>query len=372
MLWNAQGGAGAPLADSGAFGGFGYARAASHDGQVIAGDGSSGPWRMAVTDAAPTFFGLSSAHGVTDCDDACDTLVGIRPGSGAILQEAVVLRLGTPAMGLGALSTDPTFNLSTAEAISGDGLTVVGGTTNDYMPPSGLFNGLDGFVRPLPDGVMTGLAALADTVPGDFGQDNNALGVSVDGGTIVGEGKIADGFGGFVSQPFRFTVGSATFEALITPCYPFGDARALDASAGGVSVVGQWECGSESTAFLFRGGGPVESIADLLASYGLDLTGWEFTSANAISDDGLRICGNGFLNGSERGWAAVVPPCDSIDFNRDGVFPDTTDIFACLTVFAGGACPAARCGDLDFNNDGVFPDTADLMLYLSVFSGGGC
>ena len=53
--------------------------------------------------------------------------------------------------------------------------------------------------------------------------------------------------------------------------------------------------------------------------------------------------------------------CDSIDFNGDGLFPDTLDIDDFLSVFSGGACtndPA--CGDVDFNNDGLFPDTLRL------------
>jgi hypothetical protein len=32
------------------------------------------------------------------------------------------------------------------------------------------------------------------------------------------------------------------------------------------------------------------------------------------------------------------PPCDSIDFNADGQYPDTVDIDAFLRVFSGGPC----------------------------------
>ncbi len=64
--------------------------------------------------------------------------------------------------------------------------------------------------------------------------------------------------------------------------------------------------------------------------------------------------------------------CDSIDFNGDGLFPDTLDIDDFLSVFAGGECPTGTCGDIDFNNDGLFPDTADIDSLLSVFSGGAC
>jgi hypothetical protein len=67
------------------------------------------------------------------------------------------------------------------------------------------------------------------------------------------------------------------------------------------------------------------------------------------------------------------PVCDSIDFNADGLFPDTLDIDDFLSVFSGGACSNdPNCGDIDFNNDGLFPDTTDIDSLLSVFSGGAC
>ncbi|MFO0831215.1 MAG: trypsin-like peptidase domain-containing protein [Phycisphaerales bacterium] len=65
--------------------------------------------------------------------------------------------------------------------------------------------------------------------------------------------------------------------------------------------------------------------------------------------------------------------CDTIDFNNDGLFPDTSDIDDFLSVFSGGPCSNdPNCGDIDFNNDGLFPDTTDIDSLLSVFSGGPC
>jgi hypothetical protein len=70
-------------------------------------------------------------------------------------------------------------------------------------------------------------------------------------------------------------------------------------------------------------------------------------------------------------WAPAAN-CDTIDFNRDGLFPDTGDITAFLQVYAGGNCPTSQCGDIDFNNDGSFPDSADVGAFFRVFSGGPC
>jgi hypothetical protein len=67
--------------------------------------------------------------------------------------------------------------------------------------------------------------------------------------------------------------------------------------------------------------------------------------------------------------------CDAIDFNRDGLFPDSGDLDDFLAVLAGGpgACSnAPLCSDIDFNNDGLFPDALDLDALLSRLAGGPC
>jgi hypothetical protein len=74
---------------------------------------------------------------------------------------------------------------------------------------------------------------------------------------------------------------------------------------------------------------------------------------------------------------AVGPCCDSIDFNRDGVFPDLADIADFLFVYGGGLCPidppvGQGCNDAYFNNDGVFPDTQGVAKFIEVFGGGSC
>jgi glycosidase len=65
-------------------------------------------------------------------------------------------------------------------------------------------------------------------------------------------------------------------------------------------------------------------------------------------------------------------PCDAIDFNNDGVSPDTVDIDDFLSVFGGGACSTGTCNDIDYNNDCVAPDTDDIDAFLRVFGGGNC
>lgn len=90
--------------------------------------------------------------------------------------------------------------------------------------------------------------------------------------------------------------------------------------------------------------------------------------AGGMSGGGYTLLGGYWEPGTNIG-------CDSIDFNNDGLFPDTTDIDDFLSVFSGGPCstaPVPGCNDIDFNNDSLFPDTADIDALLLVFSGGPC
>jgi hypothetical protein len=68
--------------------------------------------------------------------------------------------------------------------------------------------------------------------------------------------------------------------------------------------------------------------------------------------------------------------CQDIDFNNDGIFPDSCDLTDWLCVFAGGDCCCSGCPNgadsLDFNADGVFPDSDDLDAFLRVLAGGEC
>jgi hypothetical protein len=90
--------------------------------------------------------------------------------------------------------------------------------------------------------------------------------------------------------------------------------------------------------------------------------------------DGLYVGGNFQIAGGEPAYgiaryAGCPAACDSVDYNQDGIFPDTQDILDFLTCFGGGPCPNS---DIDFNNDGLFPDTADIAALITAFAGGPC
>ncbi|MFO0832267.1 MAG: M1 family aminopeptidase [Phycisphaerales bacterium] len=103
-------------------------------------------------------------------------------------------------------------------------------------------------------------------------------------------------------------------------------------------------------------------VTTLNGSLGVD---GEIVSNTLPSGDGL--------DGGPISYSFTVGvACNDIDFNNDGLFPDTADIDDFLSVFSGGACSSGACDPIDFNNDGLFPDTADIDSFLSVFSGGPC
>ncbi|HEX2837525.1 MAG TPA: hypothetical protein VHN77_05305 [Phycisphaerales bacterium] len=101
--------------------------------------------------------------------------------------------------------------------------------------------------------------------------------------------------------------------------------------------------------------------------------GVEWAGITSIRNAGGTVVnGSTIVSGSGTDWVPPLGSCDSIDYNGDGLFPDTQDIDDFLSVFSGGPCSTGTCGDIDFNNDGLFPDTSDIDSLLSVFSGGAC
>ncbi|HEX2837033.1 MAG TPA: sialidase family protein [Phycisphaerales bacterium] len=110
-------------------------------------------------------------------------------------------------------------------------------------------------------------------------------------------------------------------------------------------------------------GNGVADDAETLSAAVLD------TNANAIPDS-CEIAAGAVPDANGNGFPDNA--CGDIDFNNDGLFPDTADIDDFLVVFSGGACSAPQCDGVDFNHDGLFPDTADIDFLLRVFSGGPC
>ena len=108
------------------------------------------------------------------------------------------------------------------------------------------------------------------------------------------------------------------------------------------------------------------------------------TPANAARIDFAAGRLRGYAWGENIGWinlddptkyVGVIianPPCDTIDFNGNGVFPEDQDVVDFFDVLAGAPCPTGTCNDIDFNNNGVFPEDQDVVDFFNVLAGGSC
>lgn len=92
---------------------------------------------------------------------------------------------------------------------------------------------------------------------------------------------------------------------------------------------------------------------------------YEFRLHTDCNNDGSPV----LANGQPEGVCGSTGFCDSIDFNRNGVYPEEQDVTDFVNVVAGGACPYAGTCDIDFNNNGTFPEDQDYQDFLDVIAG---
>jgi uncharacterized membrane protein len=178
------------------------------------------------------------------------------------------------------LSVDPS-HVAVPHAIDADG-DVIGGEYQGLPSTRGmrwtLGGGLELFASPSP---FTSASAWA--VTGD--------------GSIMA-GKLG-GFGG--SAPF--------------PPGPVGQVEVLPLLAGhtfthvsGISGDGHTIVGTSGSQAAVWTGNTVQSLESYLAGFGITTSpGWFFYGITDISEDGRVLTGNGFFNGVDQGWVAVVP-----------------------------------------------------------------
>ena len=154
--------------------------------------------------------------------------------------------------------------LSSAQAISADGSTIVGQGRSDFGPEAASWNS------------SAGVTGLGDLNGGNF--TSIAYGVSADGSTIVGQGVSTLGDEGFIwtagsMSPIGHLAGGGTVSA------------AYAVSNDGSTVIGYSDSSSGSSeAFSWTSGGGMVPLGDLDG-------GSIFSIANAISGDGSVIVG---------------------------------------------------------------------------------
>ncbi len=280
MYWNAQqgtrdlgnlpGGAGSR--------GFGV----SADGSVIVGTGTIGGFRYTQTGGAAYLFNPtrpSSALGVS-ADG------GITVGALSFNSQTRGYRL-SGAGELDILPVVPGGINSFAVAVSADGSTVVGYGSVNSRSLAYRWTQAEGL-------------SMLGVLPG--GQASTATAISGDGGTIVGRsGVTLTG-----DRAFRWTSRDG-MQALGVLS---GDtiSEALGVNFTGSAIVGRSTTANDADkAFLWTASGGLVNLNTYLPTLGINLAGWNLTSAVGISADGNTIVGIGTFSGQRSGWLATIP-----------------------------------------------------------------
>jgi len=239
----------------------------------------------------------------------------------------------------------------------------------------------DGTIRSVR--VRWGGATVLDTTFNPTGHTNASMGWRLESVSVMGHGSdelrfesTTPGAYGPALDDVRVTpqVSVTAQPSPVTACPGADAAFSVGASgAGPFSYRWQGEKPPQSGVFADLIDGPTGSGSVITGAGSADLQIIGVTSADATRYRCVvaNVCG--FTATNAEALTVLPSCCDTVDFNNDGLFPDTADIDDMLSVFSGGACTNdPNCHDIDFNNDGLFPDTLDIDSLLSVFSGGAC
>lgn len=260
---------------------------ASGDGAVVVGQGNNAFFQSVayVWTSSTGATGIGTLPGATSSQangvSTDGTKVAGQSGNGAFIWDST-----NGMQDLGDLPGGTTNSIGLG--ISGDGSTVVGRSTSG--------SGVEAFRWDSTNGIQ----GLGDLTGGGFG--SFASGVSADGSIIVGRGSSASGFEAMIwdatngMQGLGDLAGGSFFS------------EAADVSANGATVIGRSNSAAGQRAFIWDATNGMQDLSIVLATLGVDLTGWTLSDATGISDDGLTIVGVGTNpSGVVQGWVAVVP-----------------------------------------------------------------
>jgi uncharacterized membrane protein len=334
----------------------------------------------ACTSGATTFTCACSGPWVgTRCDTAMFQALGTLPGLTESEARSVnsngsvvvgVARRVAPATGFAPLQWKaitglvqlPSTGSASAEAVSGDGLIVVGSESGSPTAAVRWIGGARGsnYAAPLVNNMTSGAHALVvntdGTVAAGIGEYTNeypkavrwvassgqieridpsgheesyARGISGDGKVVVGytytpdtafvwragdvrlnalptldasRGSLALG----ISQNGNVIVGSSGGQAVrwVNGAAPIS--LGLAGTAYGANADGSVIVGRTGTAFVWRSGASpqFQLLSDVLLTAGVNLSGWTLEQASAVSADGSTVVGHGTHNGVREGFIA--------------------------------------------------------------------
>ncbi len=265
----------------------------SADGSIIVGCGLSAngteAFRWTIRGGLVPLGFLPGGTSSTAKAVSADGRVIVGEGSSAFgAREAFVWTENGGMAGLGSFNPDHFF--STAEAVSQDGSAVVGTSSAAFGNEAFRWHA----------GGMIGM--------GDFAggwTNSNGHGISANGRFVVGYGY-SGAFDDYTHEAFRWTAESGLERLGFAPDDHDSVARAV--SADGNIIVGIEPFHDLGYALYWDAQNGMRHLWDVLVGdYGLDLTGWQLTSAVAITPDGTTIVGAGINPlGKTEAWIATV------------------------------------------------------------------
>jgi probable HAF family extracellular repeat protein len=210
---------------------------------------------------------------------------------------------------------------SRANAVSADGSVVVGIGVNAmtvqalrWTQSSGMMSSTvigndiaigvsaDGVVVAGSDGLMQGngnTIRLGD-LPGGANY-TEAKGMSANGLVVVGDSNSSLG-----REAFRWTQSGGMVGLGDLPGGSFRS-QALATSGDGSVVVGYGTGTKGDEAFVWNQTQGMSSLQSVLAAAGINMTGWQLSSANGVSANGRSIVGSGINpNGQSEAWLAQL------------------------------------------------------------------
>jgi hypothetical protein len=288
------------------------------DGTVIMGQGRLG------TNPTPQTFRWT-ASGVTRPFTFADEPRDISADGTRVLFAGAVYNTLTGA----AVSTF--FSALSATSMNADGTVMMGWAATAPF----------GAARYSPAGGMEGVCGLIGCGVGNSYSNPVPGAISDDSSTLAGViNQPGTGYGGYDASLFFYRAGQ-----LVTVPFICGTQHTFvlnSVSADGHASVGTMNCVGPSPAYYYDSVRGLRSLRDALLDQGVNVDGWsQFSNASEVSANGAVVLGRGQKPGNfvQYPFVAIIPPaCDTIDFNQDGLFPDTLDIADFLSVFADGVC----------------------------------
>lgn len=271
---------------------------ASADGSVIVGSGNLDGGRNSTAfrweNGAVVFLGDLPGGDVKSAAQSvsADGSVIVGESSSAAFELGEAFRWENGVMTPLGVLTSGDVSSSQAYDVSADGSVIVGRSTAIFGtggPPQQFT-----FIAEAFRWQNSTMVGLGDLEGGVF--NSRANGISDDGTTIIGSATSASGM-----EPVRWLNGGLTPE----PFARLADGTAVIGEATGVTADGSVIVGSFGIWDAVHG---VRSMEDFLVNeWGLDLSGWQLESVEAISARGETIVGRGIGPlGVGQGWVATT------------------------------------------------------------------